>query len=124
MCGSLTIREVLDDYFTQSQVPIIEIDLDNNNDFIIKHKFQNNKWNVPLFLNDKTIVWLLKNDSLCPPNKLSFESILNYKSYSFSIMRYSLNYWNNLLEFDLSKIDGITLIGLVQSLDLQIKQQK
>lgn len=115
----------MNDYFTQPHLPTIEADLNDKGSFIIKQF--DNKWNVPLFLDNQTVIWLLKNGSLCPsPNAFNEPKmpVLNYKSYSFAIMKYSLSYWSKLLETDLTKTDESTLMGLIQDLDRQIRHRR
>lgn len=95
-----------------------------------KFKFtqKEDKWNVPIFLKNEEILWLLKNGSLCSLKPIDFEQerlpIFNYKSFSFAAFQYSLGYWKRLLKSDLAKIDEITLFGLVQDLKQQIRVQR
>ncbi|KAI6189441.1 hypothetical protein M3Y97_00008800 [Aphelenchoides bicaudatus] len=128
LCGQLTIREVMDDYLTQTSIPIVSVDITNQGKFKLIQTRQTNKWNVPLFLNDHQIVWLLKNGSVCSSKSLNFDQeellIFNYKSYSFASFEYSLSYWERLIDADLTKIDELTLLGLIQDLERQIKQKR
>lgn len=116
----------MNDYLTQPNTPIVFIDMDKNGKFKFTQK--ENRRNVPLFLNEKQVLWLLKNGSVCSSESFNFDQqvlpIFNYKSYSFAALQYSLSYWNRLFKADLTKIDEVTLLGLVQDLKHQIKVQK
>jgi hypothetical protein len=122
LCGTLTIREFVDDFLTQLKSPVVEINLTREGNIEIK---QNDpRWNVPLFLNDGSLLWLLKDGSLCPNGlKFNAETLFNYRSYSFATFRYSPNYWRYLLSRDLTKIDELTLLGLANDLAGQASDQ-
>ncbi|KAI6199011.1 Thyrotropin-releasing hormone-degrading ectoenzyme [Aphelenchoides besseyi] len=126
LCGSLTIREVMNDFLLQPHFPEIFVDVTNES-YVIQQKSiapnDTTKWNVPLFtfnLNTKEemLVWLLKDGSICSKSPLNYPAVYLFNTHaaSFARVRYSKFLWKKFWSMS-TDIDSVTLYGML--LDLQ-----
>ncbi|KAI6237783.1 Thyrotropin-releasing hormone-degrading ectoenzyme [Aphelenchoides besseyi] len=128
LCGSLTIREVMNDFLLQPHFPEIYVDIINHS-YVIQQKSiapnDSNKWNVPLFtFNLKTkeemVVWLMKDGSICSKSPLNYPDVylFNKNAGSFARVRYSRalrkKFWSMSTD-----IDAVTLYGMLSDLRRQ-----
>ncbi|KAI6199084.1 Thyrotropin-releasing hormone-degrading ectoenzyme [Aphelenchoides besseyi] len=126
LCGSLTITNVMTDFFRQLQYPVVNVDFDSKN-YVLSQVSPNadtKHWNIPIFVfnintnsSHPTYPFFLQSDqSLCPNDPQLNSSqllIFNHKSLTFARFRYSAAYWDRLLSSDLRNVDDQTLLGLV-----------
>ncbi|KAI6185661.1 hypothetical protein M3Y98_00047800 [Aphelenchoides besseyi] len=131
LCGDLTIREFLLDFFLQSYFPVVNIDLRNRDLSFSQHSPQvaansTARWNVPIFIwnsRDKvdTMIWLLKNNSICSNDRPAFSQALsslavvfNHRALTYARFKYPSTLIDNILSEGVDQLDDLTLLGLLQ----------
>jgi hypothetical protein len=81
----------------------------------------NSTWNIPVFLYDlntqqERVYWLLRDGGICPPNNSNFKKnlIFNHQAKGFYRVNYSTDLLGEILQTNLSQLDELTQLGLVQ----------
>ncbi|KAI6170403.1 Thyrotropin-releasing hormone-degrading ectoenzyme [Aphelenchoides bicaudatus] len=126
LCGDLSIREFLNDFFLQTYFPVISIDVKNNEYRFEQKSAQLNddgSWNVPMFVKELSslskstqIVWLLKNNSICSNTfKLKEDKQYNFNAEfrSFAKINETNKLWMKKLQSDFSGLNSLDKLGLV-----------
>ncbi|KAI6177824.1 putative aminopeptidase-2 [Aphelenchoides bicaudatus] len=122
LCGSLTIRTVLNDFFLRPHYPVVDISIKNNKYTFHQHSSNpNDKWNLPIFVFDPRIqksqlIWLLGDSSVCSSNGFKLDPsvnyVFNYRGFSYARIRPSDVLVKALLSLNTSKIDQVTQLSL------------
>ncbi|KAI6242260.1 putative aminopeptidase-2 [Aphelenchoides fujianensis] len=130
LCGKLSIRDFVHDYFYERGYPVVHVDADEKKRTFVFAQSPSapaeTRWNVPMFVwsnrtNEKpAIVWLLKEGGLCIPDGragLQLDDaayIFNYDAFAFARFVYSDAVLQRLLDMPKSSmIDEATQLDLL-----------